>query len=206
VARDEVSTYAQYVLRGLIIRSFFGGVALFAVVCVQAQPTTGIDIDEPVPIYTNADLEKYAGEELPTSEVEGGMEDLGWDFVQNFIERQYRIINADRSYDLDRRMTDAEIEEIESLSRRQRYGLALPIYNSFWGHGNRVATPYRGGGSGRKQRLTRAVLTASPAELQRATLHRRITPIHARPAPSVRQKVKFSNPTGSRRIRIGPRH
>jgi len=206
MARDGLSAYSQGVLRGLIILSIVGGIALCATPSVEAQPAAGIDVDEPVRIYTNTDLEKYAGEELPASEVQGGMEDLGWEFVQNFIERQYQKIDADRDYDLDRRVTDAEIEEIESLSRRQRYGLALPIYTGYWGYGHRVATPYRGGGHGRKQRVTRAVLTASPAELQRATLHRRIQPIHARPAPIVRQKLRFSNPTGSRRLRVGTRH
>jgi hypothetical protein len=184
-----------------------GGVAFCAAMSAQAQSVGTVDDAEPVRVYTNADLERYAGEELPVSDVQGGMEDLGWEFVQNFIERQYEKINADRNFDLDRRMTDAEIDEIERRSRRQRYGLAYPIYTGYYGYGRHaVAVPYSGNGHGRKDRVARAALSASPAELQRATMHRRITPIHARPAPSVRQKIKFSTPTRPRRTHGGPKH
>ncbi|HUC44627.1 MAG TPA: hypothetical protein VMR65_11340 [Candidatus Sulfotelmatobacter sp.] len=60
-----------------------------------------------VPLYTNEDLDRMFGPPLPavTNPVDKSTP-ADWAWVEGFLDRQYARIEADRQYDLQRRLTD----------------------------------------------------------------------------------------------------
>jgi hypothetical protein len=105
---------------------------------------------EPVKVYTNDDLDRMFGPPPPpVSEPvdKSGPEDWGW--VEGYLERQYARIDADRQYELDKRVVDIAEERTYTGSRYgygyyggyAAFGLRYPA--SVW-HQN-VSRIYRGG-------------------------------------------------------------
>ena len=105
---------------------------------------------EPVKVYTNEDLDRMFGPPPPpVSEPvdKSGPEDWGW--VEGYLERQYARIDADRQYELDKRVVDIAEERTYTGSRYgygyyggyAAFGLRYPA--SVW-HQN-VSRIYRGG-------------------------------------------------------------
>jgi hypothetical protein len=96
--------------------------ALVAPAGVRAQqPAAG----EPVPLYTNADLEKFGPPSGPNEPV--WVQDKGeWQFVREFLDRAYARLDAERRHDLER----AAMDRVPP-SGRPRY--ALP-YAGYWGY------------------------------------------------------------------------
>jgi hypothetical protein len=88
--------------------AFTGGIA-------AADGETPAPDPEPVPLYTNEDLEKYgpsAAPDRPVADaVAGGDQD--WAFVNEFIEGQYEKIKAEREYSLEMAERDARLSEPE---------------------------------------------------------------------------------------------
>ena len=84
--------------------------------------------DEPVRVYTNADLENL--EPIPTSAppVDAGP---GWEFVIDFLAEQHARIDADRAYELDGALVDETVRRSREAAR-PRY--VLP-YNYWYGYG-----------------------------------------------------------------------
>jgi hypothetical protein len=83
-------------------------------------PTEGSVDRQPVRVYTNADLERFG----PVSDTAApAPEGAGWEFVAEFLEREYGRLDAERAYDLERRRVEAEAE---ALARRHDH-VRLPI-------------------------------------------------------------------------------
>jgi hypothetical protein len=62
---------------------------------------------DPVKVYTNEDLDRMFGPPPPAVSDpvdKSGPEDWGW--VEGYLERQYARIDADRQYELDKRVVD----------------------------------------------------------------------------------------------------
>ena len=81
---------------------------------------------EPVRVYTNADLKPLPESSSPAPAAES-RDDAGWEFVQAHLQREYDKIAADRNYDLDRAAVDA------SRRDRERSVYAVPYAPFFWG-------------------------------------------------------------------------
>ena len=137
--------------------------------------------DEEIPLYTNADLEKYGP---PTSEpgerVVDSYEDPGWEFVTDFIRRQKQHIAAERNYDLQRARVDNEAREIE-----QRYAPSYSPWFPYYlypglGHGKHK--PWHGSppAHGVLPQQPQPQPVSRAAELTQS-LWRPITPLRARP-------------------------
>ena len=154
---------------------------LAALVLTWAVPTLaerGDDSDdEPVRVYTNADLERL--EPIPTQPAEPpSPEEVArrWEFVQSVIDQAYARIDAERRHDLDRRLTEARADALDRVDSRPRY--VLPFAYRY----PPIHAPGRRGG----------YVDPDPAhpgarrlwERPNAELFRPITPIHARPYPS----------------------
>lgn len=94
---------------------------------------------DPVPLYTNEDLEKYGDQtasDPPKSHQDVDSPD--WATVEKFLTRQYSRIDADRKWDMDRQRVISE--RIAALSVRPRY--VLPWAYPFYRYRHR-AVPYR---------------------------------------------------------------
>jgi hypothetical protein len=114
---------------------------------------------EAVPLYTGEDLDRMfgpvpAGPSVPCDKTTP--ED--WRWVEQFIDRQYARVDADRQYDLDRHALDIAAGREEpawtGYGQPLAWGLGYPAstwWNNVWGHyaaatsgGYRVqATGYR---------------------------------------------------------------
>ena len=95
--------------------------AVLAGVGAQAREAQS---DDEVYVYTNADLERLGP--IPES-IACCREDYGWGFVQDFIDREYRRLDADREFELKQRMNLVVVEDID------RRGLPRPLAGSFFG-------------------------------------------------------------------------
>lgn len=83
---------------------------------------------EVVRVYTNEDIERLAP--LPSQRAPlMGFDKERWEYVIQFLEREYERLNADRNLDLARAILRAEVEA--SLKTRQRYSLAQAPNRSF---------------------------------------------------------------------------
>jgi hypothetical protein len=112
--------------------------------------------EEPVPVYTNEDLERMFGPPpAPVSDPvdKSGPEDWGW--VESYLDRQYARIDADRQYELQKRTLDIADERTYTGYRGGCHG-GYGYYGGYaafranypasvW-YGN-VSRMYRGGGS-----------------------------------------------------------
>ena len=125
---------------------------------------------EPVKVYTSEDLDRMFGPPPPavSDPVDrSGPEDWGW--VEGYLERQYARIDADRQYELDKRVLDIAEERTYTGSRYgygyyggyAAFGLRYPA-STWWNNVHRsyssrgIAKPAagcpkvspRGGGAG----------------------------------------------------------
>ena len=87
---------------------------------VEPPSGPGGDRAESVRVYTNRDLERFGP---PDDTTAAPPRDPGWEFVTDFLEREYRRLDADRAFDLERRRVEAETEAI----RRRPDHWHLPV-------------------------------------------------------------------------------
>ena len=84
--------------------------------------------DEVVPVYTNEVLERMFGPPPPTQAAPiASSEPADWAWIEQYIDRQYARIDADRQYDLSRatlRIAD------DRTSQGGRYGYGYSYYPS----------------------------------------------------------------------------
>ncbi len=154
--------------------------AAFAATAVPAQPTSH---EDPVRLYTNADLEQP--DPLPVAAKPDQPADDGrWEFVADFIAREHDRLDAERSHELNRRLVD--IEEEESANRR------------YYGYPFVYAQPFS---PGVRKRAGRTPATTSG-------LGGHIVPLHARPSPAQVQRSKAIQRSGRDAFpsRSGPSH
>jgi len=85
-------------------------------------------------VYTNADLEQL--EPIPEATACCREDYGGWEFVQAFIDRQHRRLDADREFDLRQRMNLVVSGDIAER------GLPRPVASPYWGF-NRFGFGYR---------------------------------------------------------------
>jgi len=118
-----------------------GLVAAVAIGVLAFQPPARAEqlpAGEPVPLYTNADLEKFGPPTAPDGPVrtpDGGE----WRFVQEFLDREYARVDADRRHDLDRAVVDEYTAPPEP-----RYRLLSPYYGYSGYYGYRGYDGYPG--------------------------------------------------------------
>jgi hypothetical protein len=101
---------------------------------LAAGPVLADEENGEVRVYTNEDLLLKYGP--PPSEPAGQpvRDDAAWDFVAEFLEREYARLDADRAYDLEHRRV--ELEE-EAVSRRDSYAVAgYPYLPYAYGYGD----------------------------------------------------------------------
>ncbi len=134
--------------------------AALAATLVTAEPSSH---ENPVRIYTNADLEPLGSFSVATQPDEQE-NDSGWDFVADFIAREHARLDAERSYELNLQLVD--IEQEESADRR------------YYGYPTVYAHPYSHGVPKRNGR--------TPATTSGPGGH--IVPLHARPSPAQVQR------------------
>jgi hypothetical protein len=129
----------------------FGRLALLfpLLLAVTASPSRASEM-ETVPLYTSDDLDRMFGPapdgpSVPVDKTRA--EDWAW--VEQFIDRQYARVDADRQYDLDRRALDIAERRVEPVGtgyyRPLAWGLGYPAstwWNGVWG---RYATSVYGG-------------------------------------------------------------
>lgn len=118
---------------------------------MAAVGTLASSEQDPVPVYTNDDLDRLLGPPpaQPAEPVDkSGPED--WRWVEQFLDRQYSRIDADRRFELDRRSVDINAEQVERF--RPGYGwpvawrLGYPAstwWNSVW---SAYSSDHRDGG------------------------------------------------------------
>jgi len=131
---------------------------------------------EPVRVYTNADLERFGPPSVDAAPATAD-DDPGWEFVTEFLAREYERLDAQRSYDLERRR--AALEE-EAVDRRR----ARPIYRyPYYGHRFiHVGRHPRG----HRVRTVRTTTVGGP-----------IVPLHARPTLAEAQRAKAIRRSGA---------
>jgi hypothetical protein len=81
------------------------------------QPVTGTAPDEPVPLYTNADLAKFGppgGTDQPVRVQDEGK----WEFVQAFLDREYARVDAEREHDLRRAAAEGRLRQVAPTCAR----------------------------------------------------------------------------------------
>ena len=153
----------------------------------SATVATAAEIGEPVPLYTNADLEKFG----PPAEVSPAtvVEDPGWEFVIDFLERERAGIDADRAHALDQRHVGLAEDE---AARRPAFGHGYP---TFYAHPFVHRTH-------RPARARPGVHRGSPSN----ALGNRIVPLHARPSNAMRQRARAIQHSGVDAFPSNSRH
>jgi hypothetical protein len=94
------------------------------------QPAPEAAPDEPVPVYTNADLERFGPSDAPAGPVTTPDEG-DWEFVQAFLDREYARVDTERDYELLR----AAAAERAWLLENPRPRYVAPyrgVYGSSW--------------------------------------------------------------------------
>lgn len=123
--------------------------------------------DDEDQVYTNLDLERMFG---PPSADTGPVvtdDDTDWEFVTDFLEREHARIDADRSYDIERRRQRLDVDRTTRRSSHITHGYPYHGY----AHGNvRLGHPSRQGG--------------------------RIVPLHARPSLALINRRKAQRLSG----------
>jgi hypothetical protein len=122
---------------------------------------------EPVRVYTNADLEPLP----PTERASPAVAETGpgWEFVIDFLAEQHARIDADRAYELDGAALDEAARRTDATSR-PRYVLPLSYGYGPWGRDP--------GTCSRPKNATTARALPGPRDLV-VPLHAR-RPLHAR--------------------------
>jgi hypothetical protein len=151
-------------------------VAVSGPLAAQTGPTPGDDEPvDPVRVYTNADLERF-GPPSVDAEPAAADDDPGWEFVTEFLAREHERLDAQRSYDLERRRTDLAEEAAER--RRARPVYFYPYYGHRFVHVGRHPRGRRVGHYGT------------------TTVGGPIVPLHARPTLAEVQRAKAIRRSG----------
>ena len=90
-------------------------VALLAACVATAVTAEPVAHEDPVRLYTNADLEELAPLPVAASP-DAQVENTEWDFVEDFISREHERLQSERSHELDRRRV--EIAQEPFVDRR----------------------------------------------------------------------------------------
>jgi hypothetical protein len=144
----------------------------------QTGPSADGAGDEPVRVYTNADLERF-GPPSPGPEPATVGDDRGWEFVREFLAREHARLDAERAWDLERRRV--EIEEERVLRERWRTVWYYP------GYGYTVGYP--GCADEKRKRYHALPHGTSPGG--------RIRPIHAGPTKAQRMRAQAIRRSGA---------
>lgn len=124
--------------------------ALLIVALVVTGSARADTLDETVPLYTGDDLDRMFGPPPPpvTDPVDKTRGE-DWIWVESYLDRQYARIDADRRYELSRRVVDVAEERTErEWVNRPLYGyasLGLGYPASTWWNG--VYRSYATGGA-----------------------------------------------------------
>ena len=134
--------------------------------------------DDPVRLYTNADLERF-GEASPADTHPVDYDDeAAWRFVTEFLDREHRRLDADRAHDLAQRRAQTEENLADRATRRRSYGVPLGVL----GYGLR--------GGHRPKHFRRNVHGGLPSA------GGRIVPLHARPSLAQLNRAKATRLSG----------
>ncbi len=177
VVRNRSPAYAVFMVPCRFTVAALALLAALAATAVPAQPTSH---EDPVRLYTNADLEQL--DALPgAAKPDAQADDSGWEFVADFIAREHERLDAERSHELNLRLVD--IEEEESDDRRQRLGIGYG-YPFVYAHPHSAGVRKRSGPGGH------------------------IVPLHARPSPAQVQRSMAIQRSGRDAFpsRSGPSH
>jgi hypothetical protein len=115
-------------------------VPAFAMVAIGSAAAADID---PVPLFTSEDLDRMFGPApaRPSEPVDKTRPE-DWRWVEEFLDRQYSRIAADRQFDLSSRMVDVAAHRIEPVSPTHgapvAWSLGYPA-STWW---NMVASKY----------------------------------------------------------------
>jgi hypothetical protein len=137
-------------------------VAMIAAGIAAAAPA------ENVPLYTGEDLERMFGPAPPRPSDPVDKSGPGdWRFVEQFLDRQYSRIDADRSYDFDKRALDIASRRVAPFAQGYYGGVAwgLGYPASTWWQG--VWSGYANGSSASSWHGRHAAFTASSREPSR---------------------------------------
>ena len=149
----------RFTVAPLVLLAAFGSTA------VSAEAASN---EDPVPLYTNADLVKL--DPIPVgAKPDAQNDDSGWEFVADFIAREHARLDAERSHELSRRWVDIEEQENE------RRGIGFASYFGYpfvYAHPHSVGVRKRSGPGGH------------------------IVPLHARPSPAQVLRSKASQRSG----------
>lgn len=102
-----------------------------ALVCVPSVAEPPAERDEPVPLYTNADLERFAPAPAPSVPVAATDREGDWRFVVEFLEREQARLDAERARELELKRLEAEAAARRVESQRPRY--VLPAFYPYCG-------------------------------------------------------------------------
>jgi hypothetical protein len=86
--------------------------------------------DEAPRLYTNADLDRLGPGPAEPSRPISGADDPGWDYVQQFLDREHARLEADRLMDLEESRRAAENDALYELARERDY--SVPYYGGYW--------------------------------------------------------------------------
>ncbi len=91
---------------------------------------------EPVPLYTGEDLDRMFGPApAGPSQLVDKAKPEDWRWVEQFLDRQYSRIDADRQYDLSSREVDIAERRVERSTRTYGSLLWAGGYPSLWWNG-----------------------------------------------------------------------
>jgi len=154
-----------------VLRTIPSLALLAASVAWVAVPAHAGD-DEPVRVYTNADLEALPP--IPVGQPVLTRDEADWQFVSDFLDRQRESLDADRAHELERARVESEID----ARRQPEPRVLLPFYGPW--------LPSYAVGPGRERhrghRLPDAARDAGNRPLR--VDFSPILPLHARPDPT----------------------
>lgn len=107
-----------------------------AVVAVAATGSTFAAAQDKVPVYTTEDLDRMFGPapRSPSEPVDKSRPE-DWQWVEQFLDRQYSRIEADRTYELNTRTLDIAERRTAPASSYPYYGVAWSLgypANTWW--------------------------------------------------------------------------
>ena len=114
--------------------------AVFAVASMVSAESA-----DPVPTYTNADLQKFGEPEPVAPPPEDTEVDRQWEFVHDYLDREYSRIDSDRRHTVDRALTEAA--EPAPSDTWRGYGVYAP---GLFGYGRGIGRPSRPGNRDRR--------------------------------------------------------
>jgi hypothetical protein len=175
------------------MRAWSIAVVVPAVVTVALGLAAAADIEK-VPLYTSDDLDRMFGPPpaSPSDPVDKSRPE-DWRWVEQFLDREYARVDADRQYDLNRR--EVAIAESDSEEPERIYGGSF-----LWGWGG--GYPANGGwnvaGAGYGRPDGRSVCDAAVGRYARAGGVARLDGFRSTSARAIRRATGHSNVNRSR--------